>query len=345
MSSDEAMAVKARAMFGKRLTESDYQNLLQKKTVPEIASALKGYPLFAETLEGINEKSIHRGQLEALLRMDAYYRLQRLTVYGGPNDGKFFYIVVMNTETRLILSCIRAFMRKDDEIRNAIIGRIPVYAEQYFSFDVKKLIDVNNYDELEELLKGTRFYSIVKKYRAEKLEDIDFIGMEHAFRISNFKNTQELIDEYSDGDARDQMRKITRAKAELDNIAVIYRLKRYFNASSGKIQSLIMPEYCLFTAKEMRDMICDCTADEVVECLQKKYHRYAKGVEFIDIEHYTGTIRYNLNHHFIEYYTEASLVLLSYMVLAEIEIQNVINIIEGVRYGVSPDRIKTLLVY
>ena len=50
--SNAAMATKAKAMFGKRLTALDYQQLLQKKSIPEIASYLKNETLFREALEG-----------------------------------------------------------------------------------------------------------------------------------------------------------------------------------------------------------------------------------------------------------------------------------------------------
>ena len=43
--------------------------------------------------------------------------------------------------------------------------------------------------------------------------------------------------------------------------------------------------------------------------------------------------------------TNADIVLVAYMVLSEVEIQNVIDIIEGVRYGIAADKISRLLIY
>ena len=50
-------------------------------------------------------------------------------------------------------------------------------------------------------------------------------------------------------------------------------------------------------------------------------------------------------HNFIEYETEPTLVLMSYLYLADTEINNIITIIEGVRYKVSSGRIAGLLIY
>ena len=56
-------------------------------------------------------------------------------------------------------------------------------------------------------------------------------------------------------------------------------------------------------------------------------------------------IQFNMGHHMIEYYQDSHVVFLSYLLLAETEIQNLINIIEGIRYQIAPDRIRALLVY
>lgn len=345
MSSDLAMAVKARAMFGARFKEKDYISLAEKKSIPEIASALKHDPRFATTLEGINEKGIHRGQLEALIRMDIFTRLKKLSRYSGPEDRKFIYLAVMGVETQLILNCIRWFMQEDDEARSSMIASMPIYIEQYMSFDVRKLSDVTSFDELLEVLKGTRYEKIIRRYRADTFEEIDYVGLEHSLKVSYYEEILTLVESVDKGNAQEQMKTITLARIELDNIAIIYRLKKYFHEKPEHIHSLMTRHSCLFKPNEIRNMIDNCTAEEVIEKLQKRYHRYTANVQFTDIEHYIGTIRFNMNAHFMEYYTEPSLVLISYLLLSATEIQNLINIIEGVRYGVSIDRIKALLIY
>ena len=52
MSGDLALTVKARAMFGKRLKDDDYYQLMQKRDIGEIAAHLKNETMFAEVLSG-----------------------------------------------------------------------------------------------------------------------------------------------------------------------------------------------------------------------------------------------------------------------------------------------------
>ena len=59
-----AVLAKARAKFGKRLTEKDYNSLLNSNSVAEVMSYLKSYTHYAEALRDINERDVHRGRLE-----------------------------------------------------------------------------------------------------------------------------------------------------------------------------------------------------------------------------------------------------------------------------------------
>ena len=343
MSVDEAMVVKARAMFGKRLTEADYLALMQKKSVADIAAALKQNALFAESLTGVNEKAVHRGQLETLLRMNVYHRLKRLLRYSSVDYGNFIYAVVETEEINLILSCVRWLMNQDVEARSAMIADMPIYIDRYLSFDVKKLPDVQSFDELLTLLKGTRYEAIVMKYKASSAEEINYIGLEHELRVNYYDTVMEVVSAYKG--AGEGMRQIVLARIELDNIALIYRLKKYFKVPAAGIKAMVTHRYCLFTPKQIEALIDECTAEEIPAQLQKKYRRYAQDIRFTTIEQYTSRLRYRMNRQYMETCTLPQMVLFSYLILSRLEIQNVIDIMEGVAYGVGIERMKALLVY
>lgn len=343
MSSDLAMAVKARAMFGARMKEPEYLALMQKKSVAEIAGALKRDSVFSEILAGVNEKAIHTGQLEALLRMDVYRRLQKLLRYSEDDYGKFIYAAVETEEIDLILCSIRWLTQKDSEARSSMIADMPIYISHYLSFDVKKLPEVTSFSDLIKVLKGTRYERIVRKYETKDMGQINYIGLEHELMLNYYETVMDVVSGY--GRAGNDMMPIVKARIELDNIAMIYRLKKYFHAPADQIRPLITHTMYLFNERGMEDLIRSGTAEQVIEKLEKKYHRYVQNVKFNNIEHYTGMIRYRMNSHFMETSTEPKLVLLSYLLLSRIEIQNVVNIVEGVSYGVGVEHIKPMLVY
>ena len=68
LNSSGAIVAKAKAKYGKRLKYDDYKRLLDCKTVAEVVSYLKTETSYKDVLVKVNENSVHRGQVEAILR-------------------------------------------------------------------------------------------------------------------------------------------------------------------------------------------------------------------------------------------------------------------------------------
>lgn len=79
--SNKSIATKARAMYGARVTPGDYEELLKKRSVGEIAAYLRDNTHYREVLTQMDPAAIHRGQLENLLRSLRYIQYQRLIAF------------------------------------------------------------------------------------------------------------------------------------------------------------------------------------------------------------------------------------------------------------------------
>ena len=91
-----AILAKARAMYGRRLTDNDYGQLIDCKSVPEVAAYLKSRTSYAHALTGLNENDIHRGQLEPVLRQDLYFDIFSLSRYATQNAAYFSEFISRN---------------------------------------------------------------------------------------------------------------------------------------------------------------------------------------------------------------------------------------------------------
>lgn len=341
--SNAAMASKAKAMFGKRLTAEDYQQLLQKKTIPEIASYLKNETLFREVLDGYSESGMHRGLLEALIRRDIERRLSKLLRYAGSGDHRFYRFGIRLTEMEQIKACIRSFNEEDNY---KLIGKLPLYIEKHTSFDIKALAQVRDFDALLQLLQKTPYAELLRPFAVKQMSDFDFTACEGVLRQYYYDEVMKMADREFSGKIRKQIQEIFLTQIELDNITRIYRSKRYFKATPQEIKRLINPVYLRIPRRELEEMIDHCDADEFMERLSKSaYHSYIDASNFTYIEYHTQSINYSLNRRHMMFSTNADIVLVAYMVLSEVEIQNVIDIIEGVRYGIAADKISRLLIY
>ena len=66
--SHNATVAKIRAMYGNRLKQADYDELVNKSSVAEIAEYLKKNTHYGKMLSSIDTVNIHRGFLEDLLK-------------------------------------------------------------------------------------------------------------------------------------------------------------------------------------------------------------------------------------------------------------------------------------
>lgn len=345
MNENEAMTAKARAMFGERMKADQYEALLQKKNIAEIVAYLKTQPIYHSTLQGVNEKALHRGQLESLLRISLYERLQKLLRYGTEEDGRFLIGACMHTEIEAILMCLRSMLNQDAELRARMIAEMPIYSLQYLSFDIRKLADVTSYQELYELLKDTVYGNIIWRYSREKLDEIDFVALEHDLRMTYYRSLLDNVSGLAGGEALETTKHMISMQAELENITVIYRLKKYFKAPSERIRKQVTPICCLFTPAEIEHLIESGKDTDVIDALDKRYHHYIRNSRFSYIENYIERITYNIYYSAIRTSGETLPVMMSYLNLSLIEIRNLTNIVEGVRYGAANDRVRALLVY
>ena len=339
-----AMTTKTKAIYAKRLKDTDYNNLLQKRSVPEIASYLKNETYYSASLEGINEKALHRGQLEILIRNDLVIRLSAILRYAFGSEAKgLAAMIVRQSEINLILTVIRSFVSND---YNAVTAKLPVIIENQVCFDLKAIAACRNFDELLEVLKNTPYYSIVEKYQKKEMDDFDFAGIDQELHRYYFETVQSFVRKNFKGEDREAIESLFNTEVELDNISKIYRLKKYFKAGNELIKSMITPIYSRISKKEIEDIIDHSDADHIFDrLLASGYKNYIKETNFLYIEHTTKMINYNMNRRQILFSSNPNLVLYAYMNLMGIEIENIIDIIEGVRYRVPIDQIKRMLIY
>ncbi len=333
-----ALSTKAKAMFSKRLTLDDYKNLSAMKSIGDIASYLKKNTYFSTILEGINEKGIHRGQLESLIRYDLFKRFSSLIRYGGSNG--YQRIVVMNLEIDQLLACIRSFASDD---RFAFMEKIPPFLDATTSFSMVGLLKVTEFRQLVDYLDHTIYHDVLLPFAAQK--EFDYTQVEAALNKLYIDSINKLLDEQHRNSCTTEVRKLLNLNVELKNITKIYRLKKYFKASNELIHSLIVPVRYKLSTHQVEELISTVKPDEMMDYLQSiSYSSKVNKTDFVSIEQYTNFVYYYHHHHSLLFDNHPDVVLLSYMALSEIEIGNIVDIIEGVRYRISPEKILKLLI-
>ena len=341
--SSNAVSAKARSMYAKKLDKNDYDELLKRRNISDLVSYLKTETEYGNVLEGIKENTVHRGQLEALLNKEFYERTGRLVRYASKSELEFYRIGIISGEIDLIMARIRILY---SEIYTGYDLDIPEYLARYASFNVYGLINAKSYDGILNLVKNTRYYNVLLKLKPERDEHIDYNVLEIELRRVYYSTYVNVVKKLYRGKKQQDLLNVLYTMIELQNITKIYRLKKYFNASPEHIKSTLFLEYSRMPKSYMEELIaCPDAMTFLKKMADSRYHLYVDDQDYVYIEYYTDSIKYNLSKRFMRFSNDAPLVFMTYSTLLMVEIDNLKHIIEGIRYQEPASSIEKMLIY
>ena len=340
--SSNVISAKAKAMYGKRLVDSDYAEMMRKQTVSEIAGYLKNNTHFSLVLSNINENLIHRGQLENLLRRACFDRYLRLSRY-QKSSGRFYYFAVLRAEIEQILLAV---MHLSTDAQSDIILSIPAFLMDHASFNLLSLATVHSFSDLLLVLDKTPYKGVLFPFIATIGADqaVDVSACETALFSHYYAEIIARAKKEFSGDVRAKLLRIILMEIDLTNLCVIYRLKKYFGKKSDEIVRYLLPFHYKLTRNILRQMLDSASPDDIVDMSQKKYKCAGTGEKVEYIDEYVRQLRYFLNKRELRFSNSAPLVLYAFMALSEIEVSNITRIIEGVRYKMNPEEIGKLII-
>lgn len=339
------IVAKAKAMHGGALRKDQYDELLRKRSVSEIAGYLKNETYFASALKDVRENNIHRGQLEDILRRDMFWKTLKLYRYADSSQQAIYRFHLEQIEIELLLSRIRVLISQNYE---DAIAELPLFLKDYTRFSLLGLGNVRSYDELLDVVKKTEYYEALLPYRVAKgkEDNIDYTAIETQLHKLYYTYVFDTIEHKMKGKHKKNMKEFFAIELDLSNLTKIYRLKKYFNAREDVIRESLLFVEGYNAYSNMEELIAQKSAEEVLKRLQHgKYHIETSLKEDEYIEHYTNKIMFSIAKNNFCYSQSAPLVFNSYVTLLEQELENIINIIEGVRYQVAAEDIQKELIY
>ncbi len=343
-----ALASKAKAMYGNRLRKDDYEELLRKDTVAEIAAYLKTETDYASSLKNVYENRIHRGQLETLIRTHIFKKILTLLKFAQLTKDEFYMSNIIHEEVDIILSSLRSLVpeRFEDIETQGMFQEIPFYLSDYICFSLEKMVELKNYDQLLVALAGTPYYEILKRNEPKSDEKIDYTLIERELTNYYYTNVFKVIGKVFKGKQKKNLEDIYRTQIELSNIIKIYRFKKFFKVTNEEIKKSMLTTNTRMKSSKLDELISLPTAEDVLKALENsKYQIFSDDQDYVFIEYYAEKIQYNLAKRYMHFSIETPLIFTSFVTLQQTEVQNLTNIIEGIRYDIPKNDIEKMLIY
>lgn len=341
--SDNAIMTKVRALYGKRLTENDYDNLLSKKTVGEVAAYLKKETCYAQDLQEVKEELVHRGQLENLVRrrpLDIYTRLLKYAY----SETLFLRLYVMQNEIEQLLTAIRLLNAGN---MDRYIITLPVHLARLMSFDLFAMAGARSFDELLNVLEHSDYYRVVGRFRPSGAHKIvDITTFEAALLTYYYQTALDIAARDYHGDTRENLRQLFYRQVAVHNLSVIFRM-RYFLKSDRDVAAARMVRVEGQSSKLLDRLLQMADIREMQEFLAGvgplRRIGFAWSEDGWQMARQMTDLRRRFSQRMFRFSTQPAVVVITYMTLLDAEINNVVNIIEGIRYGVPPAELKSLL--
>jgi V/A-type H+-transporting ATPase subunit C len=338
-----AVITKAKAIYGNRLKEEDYKELVKKKSVSDIVGYIKSNKNYHELLEDIQDSTVHRGQLEELIKKTIFHSTLKLVKFVEMKDKEFYELNLNQREIDLILATVRAII--SDSSKEAI-AEFPTFFIRHAHFNIYNLTKSKNYQEMLDSLVGTIYYDRLLPFYEADAKDIKYPEIEQVLDHCYYECVFRIISENYKGKLQRDLENIFITKIELTNIIKIYRLKKFYNADVDTIKKALIMQYSRISEKKIMEIAELKDADMVLNYLEKsEYSKFLDEDDYVYIEYYAEKIKYNLARRYMYFSSDAPTVYCSFLILSEIERENLFNIIEGIRYHLDESEIEKMLIY
>ncbi|QTL98103.1 hypothetical protein GM661_09000 [Iocasia frigidifontis] len=335
---------KIRALISKMLDNEDYRNIIKLSSVQDIFNYLYNNTYYHDKLAELFGVEIHRRRFESTLKktfIDDYHVIMRFLKSGSRDFFKQFFAKFEIEDIKMLLRTI--LIEHDEEyLKEGLI-----YLGNIGEIDIKSLTAIRSYQDLLTVFEDTIYYNVLNRFADRYERDRNLFPVEMSLDFQYFSRLEELGKKLGGSDYR-YIEDLMGTEADLLNIQWIYRIKKYYNLSSGEILNYLIPFHYKINRDNFKKM------SQVVKATDmEKYIRYNKYQEVFrkaitgnsDIfgKYYLAfLLKKSIKVKSTSFFNIGNII--AYLIIKECEIRDIITIVEGVRYSLSTDKIKEYLI-
>ena len=188
------LSTKIRAMQSRLTTLEQFEEILQLSDVTQVAAYLKRMPEYSSKWDALDENTLHRGQIEKLLKKSIFQNFSRIYHFANPEQRKFLDLYSRRYEIRVLKEVMtNIFDHRDTD---------PVDVSPYREFfrlhsniDVDRITTCSTMEELISCLKGEKFDMLNLQFiqRSKRYYNMDPASIYALLIPMNYKLKKEEI--------------------------------------------------------------------------------------------------------------------------------------------------------
>jgi vacuolar-type H+-ATPase subunit C/Vma6 len=298
------------------------------KSVQEIASFLRAHPGWKEAVAPLPSE-VHRGALEEALDVQLRGEFISICRSASSEDKKFLMYPVYRMDYEQILLALRRIAAHDKLLPEDMT--IPDFYKQKSAVDYEGLSKCHDYPELLSCIRGSIYYDALRGMQISESSGIPDYTEANTVLLSAYFAAMAKLSKSFKGQSQKEISEYFGQETDMLNIVHFLRLKRYFPDSKQWEQMMIKPFYKI---KEsfLRSIISAPDYESAYELVRKT--RYGKYFDEKLTYAEQGHLRwlYDYAHRFMVSGTSSLFTPVAYLTIKELELKDLKNIIECVRY-------------
>lgn len=339
---DNALITKIKTIHAHDLSSEDYQELLKKRTISEVATFLKKHEAYKDILSNVPENSLNRSRLEGLIKRQKFNQTIKVVKFLTLKDKSFYSISLIHMEHEVILAMIRSFISSDEY---DVVEQIPYYFDRYSKIDFVGLTKTTDMESLVQVLEGTRYYKILRPFARVKTENLRYYEFESLFESDYYEYAFKQIMANYRGKLRLSLENAFKARIEMENMIKVYRLKKFYGVEDQDIKAILIPSTRIVEKKLDEIIAIKNPADILKAIVDSGLGSFIDDKDQVYLEYFNDHLRFHIAKKFMYYSTAAPAVFLAYTFFNELEVENLTHIIEGIRYQIDEQEIRSMLVF
>ncbi len=323
-----AINAKMKGMYANNFGNEEIDELLSQSDLYGAISFLKSK---FKSLENLKDDA-NRREIEKALNTEYINEILKVFRYLNKSDREYLTKLLLRQEILCLKNIFRNLVTNRDVKKN--MGDVNYLTQNLFT-NIDGINEVTSRQEFYEVIKNEDYAKIFKDY----IEVDEVLLDELEVRLDKYY--YEKVFDLAKGNKI--LEKLIGEEIDLNNLSWIVRSKKFFGYTKEEIEILLVPIYYNLSKKKTDKLLLAETYDDLKQELSNTKYKNAL-TEEASVEHDIDSFMYREYKKIFTYKIFDISTVYVMINMMHIDFNNIINIIEGIRYSRDTKQIQKKLI-
>ncbi|MBR3772429.1 MAG: V-type ATPase subunit [Clostridium sp.] len=333
---------KVKAMSSHLITKEEYQQIAHLESIADYINFLRKKPSYALIFKNINEMTIHRGQIEELMKISLLMDYSKIYTFCKREHRAYLEIFFLRYEVNVIKECLELIYNQKNALQ---LADFKPFFEQHSELDIVALADCHSLDDFINTLAHTRYHSILSNLYNSG-DNVSLSEYEAQLDVFYYQTTWKMINKNFKGKEQKSLLTLFGTQIDMLNIMWIYRSKKFYSLDSKEIYLTIIPIHYHLKKPQLTKLLEAPGIPEFQQLLSTtKYSMFNNVSEDKPLETIYSQVMNRTYKQLNSKESHSMLHILYYLFRKEEELDHITTALECIRYKLVPlDTLKYLYI-